>query len=206
MLNRIGILVAVLVVTAGCELRQAMYDQAKLKPLASSDFFKDGQGSRPLVAGTVPYGHLQEDDLFYRGTQGGKQADVFPFPMTEADIRNGKTQYEVFCSVCHGYVGNANGMIVQRGFKPPPNLHEDRLREAPVGYIFSVISNGFNTMPSYGKMIPHKERWQIVAYVKALQASQRTKVAELSSEERANLDKPDAGAEPHGDDHKQEHH
>lgn len=206
MLNRIGILVAILMVTAGCELRQAMYDQARIKPLGSSDFFKDGQGARPLVAGTVPYGHLQEDDLFYRGMQGGKHSEVFPSTVTESDIRNGKTQYEIFCSVCHGYAGNANGMIVQRGFKPPPSLHEDRLREAPPGYLFTVISNGFNTMPAYGKMVPHKERWQIVSYVRALQASQHTRVAELSADERAKLDKPAESAEPHGEAKAQEHH
>lgn len=206
MLNRIGILVAILMVATGCELRQAMYDQARIKPLGSSDFFKDGQGARPLVAGTVPYGHLEEDDLFYRGMQGGKHSEVFPSPVSEADLRNGKTQYEVFCSVCHGYAGNANGMIVQRGFKPPPSLHEDRLREAPVGYFFTVISNGFNVMPAYGKMIPHKERWQIVAYIRALQASQHVRVAELSAEERAKLDKPAESAEPHGDGKAQEHH
>lgn len=209
MLNRIGIMLVIVVVTAGCELRQAMYNQARLKPLAASDFFKDGQGSRPLVVGTIPYGHLEEDDLFYRGTLNGKQSEVFPFAITEADLNAGRTQYEIFCSVCHGYSGNANGMIVQRGFKPPPSLHEDRLREAPVGYIFSVITNGFNVMPAYGKMIPHKERWQIIAYVRALQASQHMKAADLSPEERSKLDQKDdeaAGGKGHEAEHSQEHH
>lgn len=186
-----------------------MYDQAKVKPQSSSDFFKDGQGARPLVAGTVPYGHLEEDDVFYRGTQGGKATELFPFVLTESDLANGKTQYEVFCSVCHGYTGNADGMIVQRGFRQPPNFHDDRLRQAPPGYIFGVISNGFATMPAYGKMIPHKERWQIVAYLRALQASQNVRVAELSQDERAKLDEKPAKAghdTSHGEAHSQEHH
>lgn len=193
-MRRLFIIISALLFT-GCELRQAMYDQARIKPLGQSDFFKDGQGARPLVEGTIPVGHLREDELLYRGNENGKLSERFPFPITEADLKNGRTQFEVFCSVCHGYTGIGNGMIVQRGFRQPPDLHEDRLREAPVGHIFNTITNGMNTMPAYGKMIPVKERWQIVAYVKVLQASQGVRVGDLDAEERKRLEESEAAAE-----------
>jgi cytochrome c553 len=102
-------------------------------------------------------------------------ADTFPFPVTEEVVKRGKERFEIFCSMCHGPVGEGDGMIVRRGYRQPPSYHEDRLRRAPVGYFFRVMTEGFGAMPPYRSQVPVQDRWAIAAYIRALQLSQRNR-------------------------------
>jgi mono/diheme cytochrome c family protein len=100
--------------------------------------------------------------------------ETFPIAITKQDIDRGQQRYEIFCSVCHGATGNGDGMIARRGFnKPlPASYNQDRLRQAPVGHFFDVMSNGWGAMPSYASQVPVEDRWRIIAYIRALQLSQ----------------------------------
>ena len=178
------VLFAALLLTA---CRQDMHDQPRYEPLMASDFFADGMASRGVVEGTVARGQLTTDDHFFQGRTGKEQVTTFPFAVTKADFERGRQRYNIYCTPCHGALGDGEGMVVQRGFRHPPSLHIDRLRDAPVGHYFDVISNGFGAMPSYASRIHVRDRWAIIAYVRALQYSQNAKVGDLTAEERAKL-------------------
>jgi cytochrome c553 len=182
---KVSCIVICLIFAAAC--RQDMHDQPKYKPLAGSTFFEDGRASRPLVDGTVARGHLRTDEFFYTGKIGGKFVDVFPFPVTRAVLDRGREHFNIFCAQCHDRTGNGQGMIVQRGFRQPPSYHIDRLRQAPAGHFFDVITNGFGTMYSYASRISPEDRWAIIAYIRALQLSQNATLADVPSEERQKL-------------------
>jgi mono/diheme cytochrome c family protein len=113
----------------------------------------------------------------------------FPLPITAADLDRGQERFNIYCSVCHGRLGDGSGMIVKRGFRKPPSFHDDRLRAAPVGYFFDVETNGFGAMPDYASQIPAEDRWRIVAYIRALQLSQRGSVADVLASEREKLNR-----------------
>jgi len=168
---------AALLLLAGC--RQEMYDQPRTKPHRPSDFFADGRADRQPVAGTIARGQLRDDPHLYTGKVGGQLVSTFPFPVTRAVLERGQVRFNIYCAPCHDRLGNGNGMIVRRGFRPPPSLHEDRLRDAPVGHHFDVITNGLGSMPDYAAQIPVRDRWAIVAYLRALQLSQRASVADV---------------------------
>jgi mono/diheme cytochrome c family protein len=169
----------------GC--RQDMHDQPKYEPLEESSFFADGQASRQPVPGTVARGQLYDDALLYTGKEGGNEARVFPFRVDAAVMARGRERYDIFCSPCHARTGDGNGMVVQRGFRRPPPLAEERLRQAPVGHLFDVITRGFGAMPDYAAQIPASDRWAIIAYVRALQLSASAPVADVPPAERARL-------------------
>ena len=190
-------------VASGCY--QQMAEQPKVKMHTVSEFFTDGRSNRPYEEGTVARGMLADNDHFYTGLKDGgpnivwkdlnpaKQPltaelakapyfETFPFEVTEELVLRGKERFNIYCAVCHGNTGAANGMIVQRGFLPPPSFHVDNSRglkyltgasipltEAPAGYIFQVISHGYGAMGSYSAQINPKDRWAIVAYIRALQ-------------------------------------
>jgi mono/diheme cytochrome c family protein len=149
-----------------------MHDQPKYEPLESSAFFRDGQASRPLVEGTVARGQLQDDEHLYTGKVDGQPATTFPFPITGAQMTRGQERYNVYCAPCHDRVGNGMGMIVRRGYRQPQSFHIDRLRSAPPGHFYDVITNGFGAMPDYRAQIQPEDRWAVVAYIRALQLSQ----------------------------------
>lgn len=180
-----GALAVVLTVLAGCQ--QAMQDQPRYEPLEASPFFADGQASRPLVSDTVARGHLRTDAHLYAGMSGGTPADTLPFAVTYDLLARGRGRFDIYCSPCHGRLGNGDGMIVRRGFAQPPSLHSDRLRAAPVGHFFIVITHGFGAMPDYAAQISPEDRWAIVAYMRALQLSQHATLADVPAEERAKL-------------------
>lgn len=184
---------------AGC--RQDMHDQPKYKPLKASKFFADGRGSRPLIADTVARGQLNDDEPLYTGKVNGNPVTEFPFPISKDVLLRGQERYNIFCSPCHDRVGSGDGMIVQRGYRRPPSLHLDRLREQQPGYFFDVISNGFGVMPNYAQQIPVRDRWAITAYIRALQLSQRAMLDDVPAAERAKLDAPDAAVSAHGEHH-----
>ena len=182
----IGMLcVPLAIVSSGC--RQDMHDQPKYKPLAASAFFEDGRSERPMVEGTVARGQLRSDELFYTGRSGKQPAEIFPVPVTRAVLSRGQERFNIFCSPCHSRLGDGQGMVVRRGFRQPPSLHIDRLRNAPVGHFFDVITNGFGAMPSYASRIPTEDRWAIIAYVRALQLSQHATLADLPADKRKQL-------------------
>ena len=181
------IALAVLVLLGGA-CRQDMHDQPKYKPLAPSSFFADGKAARPPVKGTVARGHLRENDAFYTGLEGTERIATFPAAVTRELLDRGRERYGIFCAPCHGGIGDGQGMVVQRGFRQPPSFHLDRMREAPPGHYFDVISNGFGAMASYASRIPPADRWAIVAYVRALQLSQRARLEDVPPENRKELE------------------
>lgn len=174
--------------------RRDMQDQPKAIAFRESTFFKDGVSSRPPVAGTVPRGYLRADREFYFGKKPAQSiplatqtvsapnsaamfpddVDTFPFPITKEILERGQERYQIFCSSCHGLTGYGDGMVARRGFnKPAPaSFHQDKLRQAPVGHFFDVVTNGWGAMPSHASQIPIEDRWKIIAYIRALQLSQ----------------------------------
>lgn len=172
-----------LVPLIGC--RQDMHDQPRYEALEASTFFADGMASRPLVEGTVARGHLREDDLLETGRDAsGELATEYPAAIDEALLQRGQERYEIYCSVCHGRLGEGDGMVVRRGFKAPLSFHREDLRQRPPGYVVEVITEGFGQMPSYrGKLSP-EDRWAIAAYVEVLQLSQHVEIATLPPEDR----------------------
>jgi mono/diheme cytochrome c family protein len=178
------VLVLVLL-AAGCRLD--MHDQPKYTPLRRSDFFADERSARAPITGTVPRGHLRADELLETGTMNGTVSAVFPLAVDEAVMRRGRERYDIFCSPCHGLTGDGDGMVVQRGYRRPPSLHIERLRQAPPGHVFDVVTNGFGAMPDYSAQIPARDRWAITAYMRALQLSQHATLADLSPEAQRAL-------------------
>lgn len=172
---------------AGC--RVDMHIQPKYLPEKPTTFFSDGRSERPEVPGTVARGHLHTDELMYNGTINGQTANVFPFPITAEDLARGQQRYNIYCSPCHGYDGSGRGMVVLRGFQQPPSYHTDRLRNAPVGYFFDVITYGFGNMYSYASRVSPDDRWRIAAYIRALQLSEHAPVADVPPNDRASLEK-----------------
>ena len=162
---------------AGC--RQDMHDQPRFKPLARSDFYADLRSARTPVEGTVARGQLHEDSYFYTGKMGGSPGDYLPFAVSPEVLARGRERFNIYCSPCHSQLGDGNGVIVQRGFRRPPSYHTERLRKAPLGYFFDVMTNGFGAMPEYASQIPARDRWNIVAYIKALQLSQGATQADV---------------------------
>ncbi len=156
-----------------------MQDQPRLKPLRQSDFFADQRASRPILDGTIARGHLREDEYLYTGKINNENGDFMPFPATEQVLARGRERFNVYCSPCHSRLGDGNGMIVQRGYKRPPSYHIDRLRKAPLGYFFDVMTNGFGAMPDYAAQISVQDRWAIAAYIRALQLSQNAQQSDL---------------------------
>jgi mono/diheme cytochrome c family protein len=189
-LVRVLLLAAValgIVGTSGCDrLRQDMGSQPKYLPLEPSDFFHDGRSERPLLENTVARGSVDNDKLLLP-----KDSNEFPLKVDLDLLERGKERYGAYCTPCHGLQGDGNGMVVMRGMKRPPSYHSDRLRESPNGYFYEVITNGFGQMYGYASQIPPRDRWAIVAYVRALQLSRNAHAAELPAELRQKLSSGD---------------
>jgi mono/diheme cytochrome c family protein len=152
--------------------RQDMHNQPRYKPFAASAFFGDGRSERPMIEDTVARGQLHLDEARYTGKVGGKDIDYFPIQITREDLARGQERFNIFCSPCHGRLGDGRGMIVLRGLRQPPNYHDPRLITAPIGHFFDVMTNGFGAMFSYASRVPVDDRWRIAAYIRALQLSQ----------------------------------
>ncbi|GMV42723.1 MAG: quinol:cytochrome C oxidoreductase [Myxococcales bacterium] len=152
-------------------LNPNMDQQDRFDPQEPNPFFADKRAMRPQVPGTVARGSLHEDDHLYRGRVGGELVTTLPagIALDKKLLDRGQQRYNIYCAPCHDQSGEGRGIIVERGLTPPPTYHSDRMRTAPVGYIYEVISNGIRTMPSYASQIPVEDRWAIVAYVRALQ-------------------------------------
>jgi len=189
-----------------------MYDQPRYKPLAGSDFFVDGLSARPRVEGTIARGELHDDEPLYTGKDAGILVSQIPqsvygalydniprrfnqppdqsepAELRRALLMRGRERFDIHCSVCHGRTGDGDGMIVRRGFRKPPSLHIERLRNAPAGHFFDVVTNGLGAMPSYANRIDVADRWAIVAYVRALQLSQNARINDVPADEVQDLD------------------
>jgi mono/diheme cytochrome c family protein len=195
-----------------------MQDQPKAIAYRENSFYKDGTGSRPLVEGTVPRGYLRSDRELYFGKKPGASSttsatpgaapnstvlypddvETFPFPIDKAAIDRGQDRYNIYCSGCHGMTGQGDGIIQRRGFnKPSPaNYHDDRLRQAPVGHFFDVISNGWGAMPAMASQVCVADRWKIIAYIRALQLSQMKAGAATQSQPSASPTTGEQGTNP----------
>ena len=185
-----GTLAVTLLFAAGC--RRDMYDQPKYDAYDPSTFFKDGSSSRQQIEGTVARGDLEADTLYHKGKVDGKDADIFPFEVDREVLELGRERYLIYCSPCHGRAGDGRGMVVRRGFSPPPTFHSEYLRKKPVGHIFGVITHGYGAMYSYAARIPVRHRWAITAYIRAMQYSREASPADLTEDEREELAHPPA--------------
>ena len=165
---------AVALLLFGCRLD--MHVQPKYLPYQPTDFFGDGRSERQPVPGTVARGQLRLDELMFTGRENGVVVDKFPFPITKADLDRGRERYNVYCTPCHDYTGTGRGMIVQRGFPQPPSYHIQRLRDAPAGHFYEVMTNGFGAMYSYAARVEPADRWRIAAYIRVLQLARNATI------------------------------
>ena len=183
-------------VLTGCNLE--MRDDSRLKPYEASPIFKDGRSSRPLVDGTVAHSDAPNQSVAFEtgmNPDGQPTAD-FPLPVTKELLENGKKNFNIYCSVCHGESGYADGVVVRRGFPQPPSYHIDRLRRAPVGHFYDVITHGYGVMYSYSDRLQTPEdRWAVAAYIRALQYSQYTKAEELTPDQTQKVNTAPKSAE-----------
>lgn len=172
--------------TIGCHTD--MQDQPRYEPLEASTFFEDGMASRQPVKGTVARGQLHEDEIFYTGRDGKELVAKIPLDVDMPLLKRGQERYNIYCSMCHDLWGNGDGVIVQRGLRKPPSYHIERLRNAPDGHFFDVITHGLGAMPRYAVQIEPRDRWAMVAYVRALQRSQNARLDDVPAEERKKLE------------------
>lgn len=212
------LLTAACLLASGCGVRFDMQDQPRYKAYKKEDgtFFSDHRASRDAPEGTVARGFLKENKALYTGKIDNPNANVqvetttnaagntivtsfpnaideFPVPVTKELVDRGQERYNIYCIVCHGPVGAGDGMIVRRGFGAPPTYHDDRLRNAPVGHFFDVISNGWGKMNGYSAQISANDRWAIVSYIRALQMSQNPEeISKLNGSSAANTSTPAA--------------
>jgi len=168
--------------------RPDMMNQPKAKALSESDFFSNGANARQPPAHTVPRGDAREDIAFYTGQTNGIYVTQLPVKLTRDVMSRGRERFEAICAECHDRTGSGNGMVVQRGFPQPPSFHVDRLRNAPIGHFFDVITNGYGVMYSYATRVEPEDRWAIAAYIRALQLSHNAKPSDVDPGERAKLE------------------
>src|SRR5262245_46162549 len=183
-------LCAALAALSGC--RSEMYDQPRYKPYQASEFFADGSSARPLVAGTVARTDSRVRgsaslELFETGKTAGALTETLPIQVDRPVLERGQERYRIFCTPCHGELGDGQGIVVRRGFNPPPTFHSYQLRNEPVGHFFDVMTRGYVTMYSYAARIPARDRWCVVAYNRALQLSQHAAAADLPAQDQAQL-------------------
>jgi len=177
----------------GCRLD--MHNQPKYIPLRESEFFADGRSGRPLVPGTVPRGELRDDASYYTGLVGDKLLDTMPVPVNKDLLKRGQERFNIFCAPCHSALGDGQGTIARRGYLKPPSFHDDRLRNAPLGHFYRVMTYGSGAMPDYAQQIPPADRWAIVAYIRALQLSQAAPASDVPERDRPLLGQPPSKGE-----------
>jgi mono/diheme cytochrome c family protein len=185
-LARISAIFAALAATTAC--RQDMQNQPKYLPLQLSEFFRDGRSARPIPRGTVSREAPDPANPAISGMAGKEFLTVIPIPIDFAALERGQERYNIYCSPCHAYVGDGEGMVAIRGVRTPLNLLSERVRQEPPGYLFQVITNGFGGMPEYQNQIPPADRWRIVAYVRALQLSEGVSITQVPEIERIPLE------------------
>ncbi|MFN8220070.1 MAG: cytochrome c [Fimbriimonadales bacterium] len=195
-------LMGIAIIVAGCHTD--MWVQPKLRSQHESDFFPDKMVNRMPITGTVARGHERTDDAFYKGRVNGKLVTEIPLAKAMAELKvtdmkgflaRGRERFTIYCTPCHGQVGDGNGMITQRGLalkKKPGNYHTDRLRKMPIGHFYDVMTNGFGIMYSYASRVEPADRWAIAAYIRALQLSQHADPNSLNSEDMKKIEEAQA--------------
>ncbi len=173
-----------LIFAAGC--RQDMHNQPKMIPQRGSEMFADHRGARPQVLNTVARGQLHQDSYFYTGVVEGangyrEERDLMPFPVTMEVLKRGQERFNVYCTPCHSRVGNGLGEIVERGYKPAANFHDQVRRAQPVSHYFYVMTHGYGAMPDYSAQLTPVDRWAVAAYIRALQLSQSATLQDVPS-------------------------
>jgi mono/diheme cytochrome c family protein len=191
--NAVAMLAFAAMFAAGC--RQDMHDAPRYEAFEASTTFADGRASRNAPAGTVARGWLREDEALYTGKVNGLAVDEYPFAIGAAELARGQQRFNIYCTPCHGRLGDGNGMVVQRGLRQAASYHQDRLREEKLGYFYDVITNGFGAMQGYAEQIPVRDRWLIVAYVRTLQLSQHASLDDVPADRRGALDASPAAAQ-----------
>ena len=179
-------LIAIALLLVGC--RPDMTNQPKAKPLSESDFFSNGTNARQPPAHTVTRGDAREDTAFYTGQTNGTYVTQLPLKLTRDVMIRGRERFDAICAECHDRTGSGNGMVVQRGFPQPPSFHVDRLRNAPIGHFFDVMTNGYGVMYPYATRVDLEDRWAIAAYIRALQLSHNAKLSDADPAERTTLE------------------
>lgn len=182
-----ALLLALALFFSGC--RNDMFQQPRYRGFEPSKFFPDGRSARPIPPGTFRYGEQYAGDAVEQGSSGGAFVTTVPISVDEALLRRGHERFDIFCSPCHGRTGDGHGMIAKRGLIQPADLHSDRVRNAPPGYLYAVISNGYGAMAQFGTRVPVRDRWAIVAYIRALELSRRSTVADVPPEKRGELER-----------------
>jgi hypothetical protein len=173
---------AALLLVAGC--RQDMQDQPKMYPQRGTEFFADHRGARPQALDTVARGQLHDDSYFYTGVVEGpngyrQELNVMPFPVTMEVLKRGQERFNVYCTPCHSRVGNGLGEIVQRGYKPAANYHDQVHLSQPISHYFYVMTHGYGAMPDYSAQLAPADRWAVAAYIRALQLSQAATIKDV---------------------------
>jgi mono/diheme cytochrome c family protein len=186
------VLVAIGAFSAAC--RQDMHDAPRYEAYEASQSFADSRASRNPPTGTVPRGWLREDEALNTGKVDGQSVDAVPFAITHADLKRGQERFNIYCTPCHGRLGDGNGMVVQRGLRQAASYHQDRLRQERIGYFFDVITNGFGAMQGYAEQVPVRDRWLIASYVRVLQFSQNAAVADVPSDRQGEFAAPAPGS------------
>jgi hypothetical protein len=191
------LLIAALVALAGCgrttttnppiQVFPDMKQQPKLETQHSSDFFPDRRATRRPVPGTVAVGQLKEDEGFYTGIQNGMYVGRNPLGITEEVLVRGQERFNIYCAPCHDRAGTGRGIVSQRGVWPALSVHDDRIKNMVDGELFDVITHGRRTMPGYRFQISERDRWAIVAYVRALQRATSGTVEDVPADLRGEL-------------------
>jgi len=185
----VSVIFTAITLTTACRID--MHVQPRQNPLSRSDFYADQRSARQPVEGTIARGQLHEDTYFYTGKIGNNPGDVMPFPVTKEVLARGRERFNIFCAPCHSRLGDGNGFVPSRGFpRKPPSYHIERLRKASLGYFFSVMTEGFGIMPDYASQISPQDRWDIVAYVRALQLSQNATMADVPEGQKIPSEPP----------------
>ena len=170
---------------SGCH--RDMYEQPKFLPDQQARYFPGVTADRLPPPHTIPHDAADGGTAFATGENAGVPVEAIPEKVTAGILARGREEFEINCSVCHGRDGYGQGMIVQRGFPPPPSFHSDHLRTAPAGHFFQVITNGYGAMYPFGSRIAPDDRWAIVSYIRALQFSQDAPAGSLDAADQAKL-------------------
>ena len=180
--------VLAVVLCLGCTNRelQRMVNQPKYLPFTENDLFEDGRSMREPPFGTVSRETLAEVNSAPDGRAGEAYLTEFPFRVTLQILRDGKKHFEIVCAACHGILGDGNSVVMEKmALIAPPSIHA--FADRPVGFFYAVITEGYGLMPSYAEQIPPHTRWALVAYVRALQLSQRARLADAPPPVQARL-------------------
>jgi mono/diheme cytochrome c family protein len=181
----VAVVCMALLFAAGC--RQDMHNAPRYEAYEATDQVTGTAAARTAPAGTVARGLLRADEALYTGKVDGQVVDAIPFAVSHDDLKRGQERYTIYCTPCHGQLGDGNGMVVQRGLRQAASYHQDRLRQERIGYFFDVITNGFGAMQGYAEQVPVRDRWLIAGYIRALQYSQNATVADVPQDRRGEF-------------------